>query len=179
MQLFSKQRLYIILYYILFLTKNGWDTFRAIFSQTHLVTLVVCGSYIRNVNFLHSFLKKDICVQVPTFVYFFPTRANPESCFLSRTEQCIGTNRYVCTYVKQFYLFFFKICLWPMPLFLLPTHKHTLSQYTQQHCYVFPKKPYTLARFEPGCSLTGSEAMSTASGPVLFNLFTLCKTHRL
>jgi hypothetical protein len=29
------------------------------------------------------------------------------------------------------------------------SHK-TMCQFSQQHCYVLPKKPYTLAGFEPG-----------------------------
>jgi hypothetical protein len=37
-----------------------------------------------------------------------------------------------------------------MPLFFFKKHKQCISQFTQQHCRVFPKKPCTLAGFEPG-----------------------------
>jgi hypothetical protein len=32
----------------------------------------------------------------------------------------------------------------------------------QQHCYVFPKKPNTLAGFEPGSSVPQADAMTSA-----------------
>jgi hypothetical protein len=39
-----------------------------------------------------------------------------------------------------------------------------LSRLPKEHCYDFPKKPYTLAGIEPGSSDPEADAMSTAPG---------------
>jgi hypothetical protein len=50
-----------------------------------------------------------------------------------------------------------------MPLFLFfNTQTLHIKSKTQQHCYVIPKKPYTLAGFEPGSAVSEADAMSTA-----------------
>jgi hypothetical protein len=48
---------------------------------------------------------------------------------------------------------------------------HIKSFYTQQHCYVSPKKPYTLVGFEPGssCSWGGCDVhCATPPGQVTY-----------
>jgi hypothetical protein len=63
------------------------------------------------------------------------------------------------------FTYIFLNIFWPMPLFLLfntqTMHSHLVDS-TQQHCYAFPKKPYTLAGFEPVSFAPEAEAMSTA-----------------
>jgi hypothetical protein len=47
------------------------------------------------------------------------------------------------------------------PLFLFFTTRTMNANYTQQHCYVFPKETYTRVGFEPGSSVSEADAMST------------------
>jgi hypothetical protein len=56
-----------------------------------------------------------------------------------------------------------KLFFGPIPLFFLfNTQTMHIKSTTQQHCYVFPKKPYTVAGFEPGSAVSEADAMSTA-----------------
>jgi hypothetical protein len=49
---------------------------------------------------------------------------------------------------------------------LIYTQTMHIKSITQQHCYDFPKKPYTLAGIEPGSSDPEADAMSKSSNTV-------------
>jgi hypothetical protein len=60
----------------------------------------------------------------------------------------------------------------PSPWNLFKKNMHIKSiKYVQQHCYDFPKKPYTMAGFEPGPSVQEADAMSTAPRRQGFEIF--------
>jgi hypothetical protein len=56
----------------------------------------------------------------------------------------------------------------PMPLFYLSTHKQF---FTRRHCYVFQKKTYTAAGFEPGPCAPKADAMSARDCWSNFHVF--------
>jgi hypothetical protein len=74
-----------------------------------------------------------------------------------------------------------------MPLYISPFNTQTMHIqpfYTHQHCYVFPKKPNTLAGFKPGSSHSwGGRDVHCATPPgqvwAFFILFWIFQRRRL
>jgi hypothetical protein len=60
------------------------------------------------------------------------------------------------------HLCFFYIFVAIAFISLVNTQTMHITYVSQQHCYDFPKKPYTLEEFEPGSSGSEVDAMSTA-----------------